>query len=60
VILISSTGLKPVSLLIAMAVPSLRDEFAIMRSILLSRGIFGTLAFSWYLGLVHVKPCSLT
>jgi len=59
VILISSTGLSPVSLEMAIAVLSLSGAFAIMVSIFPSCGILGILAVSWYLGLVHVKPYSL-
>jgi len=55
VILISSTGLSPVSLLIAIAVLNLSGLLAIINSIFVSCGILGILAFSWYFGFVHVR-----
>lgn len=55
VILISSTGLSPVSFEMLIAVLSFRGEFTMISFMCCSCGIFGIFAGSWYFGFIHVK-----
>lgn len=55
VVLISSTGLSPVSLESEMAVLSFSDATVIIWSICISFGILGSFGFALYVGGVHVR-----